>query len=300
MTVLEAITYIEQKLRSEISQHETRIQYAWWILEAVMGQSRANLLTHALKVDQLHMQHVQRYVHDIVSEHKPLAYIIGHVPFGPLSISVEPPILIPRPETEEWVMRILDKIKNPTQQKYTILDLCTGTGCIALLCAKRLPQSRVYAVDINPQAIALAQKNKQQLGIENVTFITSDLFNNLLPGLKYDLMLSNPPYISGAEYEQLAPSVSIWEDKQALYAQNNGLALIQQIIKQAHGYLQTNSNLLAMGVNQLYIEIGWQQNKAVTKLMQNQGYVDITNEKDIAGKDRVISGRTSDVAPAKD
>lgn len=299
MTVFEIIAHIEYALKPEIPQQETRIQYAWWLLEAATGQSKAVLLTQVYPFNDQHMHHIQNYIQDIVRKHKPLAYIIGHVPFGPLSINVQPPILIPRPETEEWIIRILDNIKNTTKQKLTILDLCTGIGCIALLCAKMLPQSCVYGVDINPQAIALAQKNKQLLGIKNVTFILSDLFDNLPADTKYDLILSNPPYISKSEYQQLPPAVSLWEDKQALYADDNGLSIIQHIINKAPNYLQTSNDLLAININQLYIEIGWQQRTSVTRLMQKAGYTNITNEKDIAGKDRVISGRISNVAVAK-
>ena len=214
MIIPEAHAYIEHELAAEIPQRETRLQYAWWLLEAITDQSKINLLTCATPLNERQIRLMHHYINDIVHKHKPLAYVIGHVPFGPLSIIVEPPILIPRPETEEWVMRLIGNIKEPNKQKLIILDVCTGTGCIALLCAKMLPHSRVYGVDINSQAIALAEKNKRQLGIDNVTFLLSDLFNQLPRGLMYDLIISNPPYISATEYQYLAPSVSLWEDRQ--------------------------------------------------------------------------------------
>lgn len=281
------ITHIINQLQPVITQPEICHQYAWWLIEHAKGKKRDILLQENSTLCDHETAVINQWITDICMHHKPIAYILGTVPFGPLMLNIRPPILIPRPETEEWVLALIDQIKQKQICNLTILDMCTGSGCIALLCAKLLPQATIYAIDISDNALQLANENKQQLHLKNVTFIHSDLFKQL-KGMKFDLILSNPPYI-GAD-EQLDISVTTWEDPQALYADNNGYAIIQQIIRKAPEFLQPHTKLQQHHINQLYIEIGWQQKTSVIKLMQNAGYAAITSKKDLAGKDRVVSG----------
>jgi release factor glutamine methyltransferase len=292
------ITYIASQLQQELQEKTIAHQYAWWLLEAITKKSKINLLlAKEIELTDKQKQLLKQWIDAIVIDHKPIAYILGSVPFGPLVISVRPPILIPRPETEEWVLQLIEQVQQSGAQKLRVLDLCTGSGCIALLFAYMLPNAHIDAVDISDEAIALATENRQKLNISNISIINSDLFEQL-PDRTYDLIISNPPYITADEYRELAPSVSTWEDKGALYAQDEGLSIIKQIIEKAPSFLNSNKILKEQQINQLYIEIGWKQSEIVSKLMKTRGYTNINITKDSAEKDRVVSGRIVNVATA--
>ncbi len=297
-TINHLIATIAKELFKELEDDTLAYQYAWWLLEALTKKRKADLLLN----NQIELTHKQKelleqWVHEIAIDHKPIAYILGSVPFGPIAITVRPPLLIPRPETEEWALQIIEQIKHSGAHNLRILDLCTGSGCIALLFAHMLPDAKVDAIDISDEAIALATENKQQLNIPNANIMHSDLFNQL-PQQTYDLIISNPPYITADEYNKLPLSVSKWEDKRALYAQDEGLSIIKQIIEKAPLFLNSNKLLQEKEINQLYIEIGWKQGNIVSTLFEQRGYTNITVTQDSAEKDRVISGRIINVATA--
>lgn len=286
-SIISYIKYIEDHLKKVIDDATVRNQYAWWLVQHATGLTKAELIISSPRLTAQQAERIAQSLQDMCVHHKPIAYVLGTVPFASLMLKVRPPILIPRPETEQWVYNLLMCIKESSNTSITILDLCTGSGCIGLLCAAMLPESVVYAVDISVDALQLATANKQLLDIKNIAFIQSNLFQEL-KGMKFDLILSNPPYI-GVD-EQLDVSVAAWEDPQALYASDDGYAIIQQIIAQAPCFLRANKQLRQHHINQLYIEIGWQQKDRVTKMMQKAGYVAITGIQDEAHKDRVVSG----------
>jgi release factor glutamine methyltransferase len=297
-TISSLITDIAKQLFEELQEKTVAQQYAWWLLEALTEKSKIDLLlAKEVELTDKQKQLLNRWIDDIIIYHKPIAYILGSVPFGPLAITVRPPILIPRPETEEWVLHLIEQIKKSSAQNLRILDLCTGSGCIGLLFAYMLPNAHIDAVDISDEAIALATENRQKLNITNISIINSDLFEQL-PDRTYDLIISNPPYITADEYRELSPAVSTWEDKGALYAHDEGLFIIKQIIEKAPSFLHSNKILQEQQINQLYIEIGWKQGDIVSKLFEKRGYTNITVEKDSAEKDRVVSGRIVNVATA--
>lgn len=275
-------------------------QYTWWLLEKLTNKTKTDLIAQKeIELSDAQNAQLQIWIDQIINQHKPIAYILGDVPFGDLMIKVEPPVLIPRPETEEWILNLAKHIKQSGAQKLRILDMCTGSGCIALLLAHELPDATIYAIDIADEAIALAQKNKQLLNIENIKIIQSDLFAQLPNSVHFDLIVCNPPYITDAEFAQLDPSVRDWEDKRALHADDNGTAIIKQIISQAPNFLRQNDQLKQHGIAQLMIEIGWQQAQEVEKLMHKSEYNAISTLLDGAQKDRIVAGRLDKVALAK-
>ncbi len=291
MKITDLSKSIAQQLQS-IHDAQLAQQYAWWLLEKLTQKSKTDLIAQQkIELSAEQERELQHWLDQMIKEHKPIAYILGDVPFGDLMIKVAPPVLIPRPETEEWVINLIDGIKKSGAQNLHILDMCTGSGCIALLLAHELPNAHIYAVDIADEAIALAQKNKKLLNIANVTIVQSDLFAQLPQNITFDLIVTNPPYITDEEFEQLDQSVKEWEDKGALHADDQGLALIKKIIKKASQYLCTNELLKKHNIKQLYIEIGWQQSAAVEKLMEKSEYNAIITLKDTAQKDRVVAGR---------
>jgi release factor glutamine methyltransferase len=269
-------------------------QYALWMLQAITGKTELQLIMQgSFTLTPSQEKKLQKWIDAQVNHHEPLQYLLGSVPFGDLEILVEPPILIPRPETEEWCMILLEHLAKLKNKKLLILDVCTGTGCIALTLAHALPQSSVVATDIDERAIALCKKNAKHNGISNTTCIKSDLFTKIPKTKKFDFIISNPPYIPLDEWKTLDASVKEWETKTALVADDNGLALIKEIIEQAPEYLKENSELKEKQIPQLMIEIGYQQGPAVFEYFKKCGYTNVVVHKDLEGKDRIVSGRVS-------
>ncbi|KAG8981536.1 hypothetical protein FRB95_007947 [Tulasnella sp. JGI-2019a] len=168
---------------------------------------------------------------------EPLAYVLGNQPFGPLSIKCRSPTLIPRPETEHWVMKLTDSLRaSGKQSPISVLDICTGTGCIPLLLAKSSPKGSLHAigVDVSPAAISLAKENVDDaLRDDNfVKIVQGDLFSETFrddmsshvppSSTAFDLITCNPPYIPRKEYDRLPPSVRDHEDQLALLGDRTG------------------------------------------------------------------------------
>lgn len=291
MTTVHPIHQVLQTITSRITSlydnEAIAAQNAWFLLEKLTGLSEEQLIVHhdiALSTEQ--QNQLNQWLDKLTKEHMPLQYILGTVPFLSVTIEVKPPILIPRPETEEWCALLIEKLQQHGPTNLTILDLCTGSGCIALALAKALPHSTIVATDISRDALQLAQTNANRNNITNVTFIKSDIYEQLQPDKKFDLIVSNPPYIAPEEWPNLQPEVRLWEDKTALVAEQHGLELIERIIKGAKNYYTTKRLSFA----QLWIEIGYKQGKAVTDLMAQAGFSQITIIKDLYGKDRVVTG----------
>lgn len=290
-TITTLIIDINTQLRTVYPDPILCEQYSWWLLQAITGNNKAQLLMHqTLMLTEHQEKKLDSWLHKIVREHMPIQYLFGSVPFNNCEILVEPPILIPRPETEEWCYNLITKLKKQNVKKLTILDLCSGTGCIAIALAKALPHAQIYAIDINPQAIALGQKNAAHNNCTNITFIASDLFTNIPTHLRFDLIVANPPYIDPAAKKTMDKTVTEWEDPRALFAENHGLAIIDSIIEQAPQWLTCNKELHAAQIPHLVLEIDATQADALAQIMQKNNYSAIVVEKDLAGNNRVISG----------
>lgn len=267
-------------------------QHAHWILEAITQKPASYFFTHeTISISDEQQKKLVTWLQAIVQDHTPVQYLIGSVPFGDLTLCVQQPTLIPRPETEEWVLNLAARLQTLKNQQLTILDLCTGSGCIALTLAHMLPKAKIYATDISDQALALAKKNAIHNHITNVTFLNSDLFTQIPGEFTFDLIVANPPYIPHEEWETLEPSVKLWEDTQALVAANSGLAILEKIIQQAPAYIRENSELAQSNIPQLVLEIGYQQGVQVYQLMRHYGYHHIQVLKDLAHQDRVVTAR---------
>lgn len=260
-------------------------QAAAWLLEAITKKSFVHLLAHDYRLTESEQVCLEEAIKQHVYEHKPLQYIIGSVPFLHVDILVKPPILIPRPETEEWCALLIDKLKPVADLPLIIADVGTGSGCIALVLAKALPNATVYALDTNEQALTLTKDNAVRNNISNVVCLASDLLSAVQQS-SFDLIVSNPPYISDEEYALLAPSVTQWEDKGALTAPNEGLALLDALIKQASRQLRHNEAFASNNIPNLVLEFGYKQADAVHALLLKQGFSDIHIHQDIFGNNR--------------
>ncbi len=284
------VIYLAHEISQAYDNDTLCHQYAWWTLQSITNKTREQLvLQEIITLNSSQQSTLKGWLHKLITERMPIQYLIGFIPFYDLEIIVKPPTLIPRPETEEWTINLINELQKLKNKKLTILDLATGSGCIALALAKGLPESSVYATDISPEALELAQSNAKHNKINNITFIESDLFNNI-PDIKFDLIVTNPPYISLEEYKELDTSVTKWEDMQALLAPDHGLAIIKDIIKQAPQYLKPNTELQEQNIPRLVIEIGYKQANDVEQLMRNAGFVKVHVIQDLQGKDRVVAG----------
>lgn len=210
---------------------------------------------------------------------KPLAHIIGEAEFMGRLFSVGPTVLIPRPETEELVE---ETVKNITgAQPSRILDLCSGSGCIAISLAFMFPAAEVTGADISPQALEVARKNAANMNLGNrVKFIQSDLFDNI--GGEFDFIISNPPYIPTEIIETLSPEVRK-EPRLALDGGPDGLDIVRKIIANACAHLKTGG-LLAL-------EIGCAQSEKVLKFFKGEEWDTPFAAKDFAGIERFIFAR---------
>jgi release factor glutamine methyltransferase len=295
------INDIRQKLATVYDDDTLCQQYAWWILQAICEKTKTELIIQeTLQLSHEQQQKIDRWLHLLITEKMPLQYVLGFVPFADLEILVEPPTLIPRPETEEWCLYIVEHLLTLDNKKIKILDIATGSGCLALAFADYLPQARIVATDISDAALELTEKNIEHNKIKNVTCIKSDLFESIPRGMLFDLIVSNPPYITENEFKNLDETVSQWEDYGALVAADGGLAFIKKIIEFAPQFIQTNDEMKDKNIPQMVIEIGYAQGAAVKELMDAAGYSDILVHKDLEGKDRFVTGRVNHVANSSD
>jgi len=272
---------------------------AWWLLARLTGRSQTILVARGVvTLDEFQITRLRGWIDDICERRMPIQYVVGSIPFANMQIAVNPPVLIPRPETEEWVVNLCDRLRMAACDKpLKVLDLCTGSGCIAIALAKVLPaDSVVVAVDINPEALMLAHRNAVANGV-NITCLESDLFQKL-DGCQFDLIVANPPYVTEQEWETLDGHITNWEDRRALVAPDRGLAILKRIIADAPNFLCKNSGLGEDGIGQVVVEIGAGQADAVVSFMTQHGYQAVTVAKDLAGRDRTISGSVANVAKA--
>jgi len=210
----------------------------------------------------------------------PVAYLLGYKEFWGLPFRVNRSVLIPRPETELVVEKILTL---PLSPEPLILDIGTGSGNIAVSLAKELPSARIMATDISKRALRLAAVNARLNQVDNVRFILSNLFKAFEQSqMRFDLIVSNPPYVAHDDWQKLDRSVRDFEPKKALLAGQDGLGFIRRLVRKAGQYLQPAGFLV--------MEIGAGQAEEVVRLLET-GWSHIEIDNDYAGFPRVVSAR---------
>lgn len=214
---------------------------------------------------------------------KPVQYITQQQEFMGLDFFVNENVLIPRPDTEILVENILDSIKKNAYSKTEILDIGCGSGAISISLAHYAPDTYLSCVDISSAALSICEKNAQYHHVQNrMRFYQGNLFDPIEN--KFDMIVSNPPYIPYEDIKTLQAEVSEYEPRIALDGGLDGMSFYRRIIKQAPQYLRVNGLL--------FFEIGYNQGADVCKLLQDTGmYSDIQVIKDLAGKDRVVRAR---------
>jgi release factor glutamine methyltransferase len=252
------------------------------------------LLAHALRTDRIRLViESERYldeaelgrVRELIRRRRngePIAYILGQREFYGLPFVVDARALVPRPDTEPLVEVALER----TRERFMYgraLDLCTGTGCVALAFAKARPTWRVSATDISSDTAALAWENTRRLGAaSSVRVLVGDLFAPVA-GERFELIVGNPPYIPHGDIAGLERDVRAFEPHLALDGGADGLDVVRKIVSHAHAHL-VPGGLLAL-------EIGFDQADAVAQLFQSAGFSEVQRRRDYGNRERVISGR---------
>ncbi|MFV0465141.1 MAG: peptide chain release factor N(5)-glutamine methyltransferase [Lachnospiraceae bacterium] len=251
---------------------------AWILFEFVTGMNRtAYYMEPNLQLSE-EAQHSYREKIEIRATRIPLQHITMEQEFMGLSFRVSPDVLIPRQDTEILVETALERVENSMR----ILDLCTGSGCIIISVLKHATAFDLSGegADISWPALEVAMNNARDLEVD-VRFTKSDLFQDLEG--KYDIILSNPPYIRSDEIPQLMEEVRCHEPLIALDGMKDGLDFYRKIVKESRNFLNTKGWLI--------FEIGHKQGKDVSMLMKESGYTDVHVIQDLAGLDRVVTGR---------
>jgi release factor glutamine methyltransferase len=249
---------------------------AEWILAHAMGCGRLDLY---VRFDMPLPEDVLARIRPLVrrrARREPLQYVLGSTPFHDLKLACDARALIPRPETEELVEMLVEKLLPPPA---SVLDLGTGSGAIALALAKAWPGAKVDAVDYSEEALDLARANAASNGLaERVAFTRSDWFSNVRG--TYDLIVSNPPYLTHEEWESAQPEVRDFEPLSALVAQDEGMADIERILREATYHMNAGATIA--------IETGIAQHPALIALAGSLGFAQARSLADSSGRPRFI------------
>jgi len=257
------------------------------LLLFVLGRERAYF--YAYPERELTADEQSRY-DDVVRERArgcPTQYITGHQEFWGLDLLVSPAVLIPRPETEHVVETVLDLVKDYRSKgegRLGLVDVGTGSGCIALALASELPQTRVYACDISDEALEMARINAARLGLGGkVLFRRSDLLE-VYSGEQFDFVISNPPYVGEAEADKVQKQVREFEPKIAVFSGQEGMEIYRRLVPQAHERLRPGGWFVT--------EIGFSEEAKVRELLA--GWQDVQVTADLQGIPRVVAARKSE------
>lgn len=258
------------------------------ILSFLQNVDKSYIYTHGDK--EVSEEIVDKFLNFIEKrkEGYPLSYILKEKEFYGLDFYIEEKVLVPRPDTEILVEWIINKVNNEFKDRHlNIVELGTGSGCIALTLAYYLKNTKVFAVDIDDVALKVASINRNNLNLnDRVSLYKGDLFNGIsslqLEG-KIDIIVSNPPYIPTNAISELQIEVRKYEPKKALDGGEEGLLFYRRIVPESKKYLKSGGILA--------FEIGYDQGMKVKKLLEDNGFKDISIIKDFQGLDRVVVGR---------
>lgn len=256
------------------------------------------VFSHVLNIDRMmlftkyrddiedeEIEKIRYFIQKIGREKFPVQYLLNEQEFYGRKFYVDKGVLIPRQDTEILVEKMIDTLKDKVLKNEIhpkILDIGVGSGIIGITAALEIESSYVLGVDISDKALETAQKNKEILKVSNIKFLKSDLFENV-EFREFDMIVSNPPYISLNEVGIMSDDTLLHEPSEALFAENDGLYFYYEICQKASDYLADFGYLL--------FEIGYKQGKNVAKIMASSGFKNIEVVKDLAGLDRVVIGQ---------
>jgi release factor glutamine methyltransferase len=243
------------------------------IISHFTGINRLELILHAKdELSDVIQNNLEKAIKRRLA-HEPLQYILGETEFFGLPFKVNPDVLIPRPETELLVERIISE----NSSAKSILEIGTGSGCLAIALKKHLPKSKLTASDISEKALQIARKNAT-LNKTDITYIHSDLWENISE--RFDLIVSNPPYIPPNEFRELPAEIKNFEPENALLAQEDGIYFYRKILEKAKNFLTENGKI--------YFEIGYDQADRIRRIALKCGFSQLEVFQDLNGFDRMM------------
>ena len=283
-----AILHIASQLQAAYPPDEAEA-LAWWIAEELSGQTRTELLFGCK--DTTFLRNTQTII-DRLLHFEPIQYIFGHTIWNGLDLKLTPATLIPRPETAELVERINEKMRKCENREITnVLDIGTGSGCIAIALKKAHPEWQVTGIDISPEAISVAKENARRNNV-SVNFQVADIFSDEIEETftfhlsPFTLIVSNPPYICESEKKDMRPNVLNYEPASALFVPDSDPLLFYRRIASLFSSLEGR-----LGGVCIFFEINESYASQLSAMLSGLGYTDIQIAKDIYGKDRIIEGR---------
>ena len=270
---------------AELADHgfdESRL-HAELLMEHLLGVPRLELLLHSGRALTREEQSAYRGLLDRRLAHEPLQYILGETEFMGLPISVDRSVHIPRPETELLAERAIAVLKADRDAR-TVLDIGTGSGNVAIAVAKYVAGIVVTSIDISGEALAIARRNAHRNGVTNIRFRKLNVFEEILRNKKFDMVVSNPPYVAALEYATLQPEVRGYEPVSATTDGGDGFSFIARICAFSRARLVPGGWLM--------MEIGWNQSDRARRLAEQQGLCSVEMLHDFAGIPRVMTART--------
>ena len=278
------VRYITDRLRDVYEPDEAQA-LAWWVAEEVTGQTRSQLLSDCKSTTNIPNTQIFDAIIDRLRRFEPIQYIFGHTLWCGLDLKVTPATLIPRPETAELVEAIIHHTPYTIHHTPTrVLDIGTGSGCIALALKQAHPEWQVTGIDISAQAIEVAKENALRNHLD-VDFQVADIFSEAND--QFDLVVSNPPYICEKEKAAMRPNVLNYEPASALFVPDNDpLKFYRRIAELFSSHLSPLTSHLCFEINEAYP-------KELATLLEDLGYTDIQITQDTYGKPRIIEARSA-------
>ena len=253
------------------------------IISNILNVDRMMLFTKYREiVSNNDIEKIREYLKKIAKDKLPLQYLLNEQEFYGRKFYVNKGVLIPRQDTEILVEKAINIVKDKKIETPKILDIGSGSGVIGITMALEIENSKVLGIDVSDVAIEISNKNREILKAKNIKIVKSNLFENV-SFKEFNMIISNPPYISRDEIDVMSENTLTWEPEEALFAENEGLYFYNEICDKGYEYLQKEGYLL--------FEIGYKQGEKVKTIMEKKGYKEIEIIKDLQGLDRVVVGR---------
>ncbi len=281
MTIRAFKTAFENSLSGQYASEEIQT-FFYYLCEDFLGYQRFEIFAKFMETLDPKVHQRFKDALDRLKQFEPIQYILGHTEFYGLPIAVNRATLIPIPETEELVEWILmdAQAESGSSEKRSILDIGTGSGCIAIALGKHLKEAKIIGMDVSSEAYSIAARNAQKNNVE-LRFMETDVLNLKVLDENYDIIVSNPPYARNMEKSEMRPNVINFEPDQALYVPDeNPLLFYQKIMKLAQAHLKVGGRL--------YLEINEYLSEEMLALAAEIGFVNVVLRKDFAGKFRML------------